>query len=336
MKLDTILLDNVPTSFVIESSIHLGKICLLDKLFCTLYQFNNEGQLQKRYLGQGRAKNETTIGRIATHTFMGDNLFLLDNSGGYYLYDSTFYFKDYFRLIYNRHWEHNEIYENPTAYTQRYNDIVCRGFQEKVFFNVHLAHQQYNFVTTTKEHLEKNANIQEINLEKKDFGRLLAIGYPESYKYDSDKKAVFSSVIFDIDRQGDFYLTYEADSLIYVYDKDFQMKQCYGFSGRSMNLNYIKTNTPQEVGQHYRKERNTKGFYNWLEYIDETNMLFRSYQKGIDCVSDGLQIYKNGVLIGDLDVPKGLKVMGFIEPYYYSYVKTDEDKEKLYLYKFKL
>lgn len=65
-------------------------------------------------------------------------------------------------------------------------------------------------------------------------------------------------------------------------------------------------------------------------------MLFRSYQKGIGCASDGLQIYQDGILIGDVDVPKGLKIMGYVKPYYYSYVLPNEEKEKLYLYRFKL
>ena len=103
-----------------------------------------------------------------------------------------------------------------------------------------------------------------------------------------------------------------------------------------MKLDYIQTNTPQEVGRYYRKERNTKGFYNWLEYVDETKVLFRSYQKGIEKQTDGLQIYREGVLIGDLDVPKGLRVMGFIEPYYYSYILPNEDNGNLYFYRFKI
>lgn len=336
LKIDTVFLDNVTTSFVVESSIHDGSIYLLDKIFCVLYDFNNLGELQGRYLGQGRAKNETTIGRIATHTFIGDNFFLLDHSGGYYLYDKDFYFKNYFRLIYNKDWNVGKIYQTPQAYTQRYNDIVCRSFQENVYFNVHLAHPQYNMITSMEKHLENNANIQEINLNKEDFGRLLAIGYPDSYQHETYRKAVFSSVGFDISHIGDFYITYEADSLIYVYDKDFKMKTCYGFAGHDMNLNYVKTITPQEVGKNYRKERNTKGFYNWIEYVDETKVLFRSYQKGEGMLSDGLQIYRNGILIGDVDVPRHLKVMGYIAPYYYSYVVSDDEEERLYLYRFEL
>ena len=33
-------------------------------------------------------------------------------------------------------------------------------------------------------------------------------------------------------------------------------------------------------------------------------MLFRSYQKGDVADVDGLQIYRDGVLVGDVDVPK--------------------------------
>ncbi|MCI5706959.1 MAG: hypothetical protein MR298_06510 [Odoribacter sp.] len=336
LNIDTCFLDSVPTSYVVESSIHAGKIYLLDKLFCTLNEFNLDGRFQKRYLGQGRANNETTIGRIATHAFVGNKLFLLDHSGGYHLYDENFYLERYFRLIYDNRWEYDRIYETPSAYTQRYNDIVCRSFNGNVFFNVHLAHLNYNFITTLEKHLERNANVQEIDLKEEDFGRLLAIGYPESYKSDSYMKAIFSSVVYDIDSFGNFYLTYEADSLVYVYDKDFKMKECYGLAGYDMKLDYIQTNTPQEVGRYYRKERNTKGFYNWLEYVDETKVLFRSYQKGIEKQTDGLQIYREGVLIGDLDVPKGLRVMGFIEPYYYSYILPNEDNGNLYFYRFKI
>ncbi len=53
-------------------------------------------------------------------------------------------------------------------------------------------------------------------------------------------------------------------------------------------------------------------------------------------LSDGLQIYRNGILIGDVDVPRHLKVMGYIAPYYYSYVVSDDEEERLYLYRFEL
>ena len=59
-------------------------------------------------------------------------------------------------------------------------------------------------------------------------------------------------------------------------------------------------------------------------------------QKGGSQSTDGLQIYKDGVLLGDINVPKGLKVMGYVSPYYYSYVIADEEREIMYMYRFKL
>lgn len=337
IELDTLLLDSIETSFEIESSINDNKIYLVDKYMNYLYEYNTEGNLIKRYLGNGRARNETTIGRISSHTFLDDGIFFLNPNADYYFYDNDFIFKDMFNISYqNPEWNLHNIYEDPLAYTQRYNDIVCRQYEGNVYFNVHLAHEQVNIISSTKEHLRKNANILEINSKTHDFGRLLAVGYPKSYYEDTYNKAIMSSVNFDIDKKGTFYVTYEADSLIYVYDKDFTMLKCYGFAGRDMDLDYTLTTTPKEVGKNYRNEKNTKGYYNWLEYVDETGMLFRSYKKGVSALSDGLQIFKNGIMIGDVDVPKGTRVMGYIAPYYYSYIIPNDKLETLTIYRFQL
>lgn len=103
---------------------------------------------------------------------------------------------------------------------------------------------------------------------------------------------------------------------------------------RQLNLDYRNINSRKELGKYWREDSRTKGYYNWLEYVDETGMLFRSYQKGGDEETDGLQIYKDGVLLGDVNVPKGFRVMGYIAPYYYSYVIPDEDNAMMYLYRF--
>lgn len=103
-----------------------------------------------------------------------------------------------------------------------------------------------------------------------------------------------------------------------------------------MDLNYKRINAIKEIKKNNKAERAAKGYYNWIEYVDDQKTLFRSYQKGGVCNYDGLQIYRDGVLIGDVDVPKGLKVMGFIEPYYYSYIIPDEESERIYMYRFKL
>ena len=99
---------------------------------------------------------------------------------------------------------------------------------------------------------------------------------------------------------------------------------------------YVKIDDFEVMSKYYMSEKQSKGYYTWLEYVDETGLLFRSYQKGGSQSTDGLQIYKDGVLLGDINVPKGLKVMGYVSPYYYSYVIADEEREIMYMYRFKL
>lgn len=104
-----------------------------------------------------------------------------------------------------------------------------------------------------------------------------------------------------------------------------------------MNTDYLSVYDYKECRKNYRSERNTKSHYYWIEYVDETGMLFRSYNKDSDTV-DGLQIYRDGVLVGDVEVPKKFRVMGYIAPYYYSYIipLLDENDDSLIMYKFKL
>lgn len=341
LALDSIPLDTVTTSYVLESGLHDNYIYVLDRNVCALYQYDFTGKLIDKKLGQGRGRNETSIGQIASHTFLSDgDLVLLDYNGCYTLYDKNFMKKDYIRVSYNRDKKDKktpeERYRDPYSYSRMYECLVCRSYGKDIYFNVDLSDTDCGYIPTTDLHLEKKANIVEMDLESKKFGRLLAIGYPKSYKENPLKKALFSSVTFDVSDSGDFYVSYQADSLIYHYNHDYTELECFGFAGKDMKQDYVEITNFDVMGKHYMSELKGKGYYNWLEYVDETGMLFRSYQKGGNSSTDGLQIYKDGVLIGDVSVPKGFKVMGYVAPYYYSYVIADEKRELMYLYRFKL
>ncbi len=336
--IDSLNLEHVKSSYIGSSGIwHDGSIYFIDNYLCYMYFFNSSGELISRKLGKGRSKQEVITERIQGHTVLKNNeLYLFDASGLNMIYDSTLNLKSTFRFVYNDNFDRDRIYEDPFAYTYRYNDIVCRSSKESVFINVYLAHLTHNMITTQNQHLDKNCNILEINTRQEKFGRLLAKGYPNSYQLNTNRKAILSSVNYDIDDLGNFYVNYESDSLIYVYNSKYEPTSCFGCAGVNMDLNYTETKTPQDVGRYYREERNTKGYYNWLEYEPQNNLLFRSYTKGKHSQYDGLQIYCNKTLIGDIDVPKHLKVMGYIEPYFYSYIVTDNKNEYMKIYRFKI
>ena len=333
LNFDLITFDNISTSSFGESVLlPSNEIAFIDKYFCKVSIFDTLGNFQRNYLGLGGAPHETQIGRIAAQALLSDERLVL------FGYNLDFHiFKDYITDdIFMLERAKNDILEASSyTYTNQYNDMVCRSYKNKMYFNVYSEHTKFNILEHTNRYLDKCRHIWEIDIDKKKDSRLLATGYPESYKEEPKKHVIFTGCCYDIDRKGNFYISYDTDSLIYVYNHDFYPLRTYGFEGKNMNNNYLSISDYKECRRSYRSERETKGYYYWLEYVDETALLFRSYRKSVE--TDGLQIYREGVLIADVDIPKGFRVMGYIAPYYYSYIipKLDEDDDSLIIYKFK-
>ncbi|MFV2016516.1 MAG: hypothetical protein ACC656_13885, partial [Candidatus Heimdallarchaeota archaeon] len=70
--------------------------------------------------------------------------------------------------------------------------------------------------------------------------------------------------------------------------------------------------------------------------FENQGLIFRSYKKSETSKYDGLQIYKNKVLVADFEVPKNLEIKEFITPYFYSNALIDEETEKINIIRFKL
>ncbi|MBQ8644754.1 MAG: hypothetical protein IJ476_00055, partial [Bacteroidales bacterium] len=57
----------------------------------------------------------------------------------------------------------------------------------------------------------------------------------------------------------------------------------------------------------------------------------RSYHKGAHSTTDGLQIYDgDNNLIADIDVPVGFKPIGYIHPYLYSDIISENNTSVFY------
>ncbi|MBS4014811.1 MAG: hypothetical protein KGZ97_13850 [Bacteroidetes bacterium] len=154
----------------------------------------------------------------------------------------------------------------------------------------------------------------------------------DNYKY----LGHLSFISFDTDGKGHFFLNFEIDSLIYFCDKDFVPIKSFGGKGTNMNTNYTESNNLRDLDRIFHEDRKKCGFYTGLEYIEERDLLFRSYTRGEHTNFDGLQIYKDQVLVADVDVPKGFKIEGYISPYFYSSVFADSEKQVIKIYRFTL
>lgn len=336
LSLEKMVLDSVNTSSFGESYITRdGRIAFMDKHFCTLSEFDTSGRLMGTFLGYGSGPRELQIGRVAGQTYTSDGrLALLGYNLDFHVVTSDLKGKDVFVL--NRKSD-VELDKSSLTYTNQYSDMVCRSFKNHVYFNVYSEHPEFNYLEHMTDYLAKCRHIWKIDLNAQEDNGLFAPGYPESYYEDPYKNVPFLGTCFDIDNQGNFYVKYDKDSLIYEYTNEFEPLRTYGYAGEGMNDNYLSIHNYKESRKNYRAERNEKGYYYWVEYVDETGLLFVSYRKDLE-ESDGLQIYKNGQLIADVTVPKKFRVMGYVAPYYYSYIipLLDEEDDSLIMYRFKL
>ena len=193
----------------------------------------------------------------------------------------------------------------------------------------------FAYFFTNTEYLENSYRIGIVDLKSGEALPMAVKGFPSVYESDPYKYTSFDCVDFDIDNEGNMYLGFQADSSIYVFDKEFRTKFAFGVAGSAMDLSYNKIQTESDL-PFFMENIETKGYYSRIEYIDETGICFRSYKKGSHAQYDGLQIYKDGDLIGDCEVPKSFKVMGYVAPYYYSQVFNGDDDGELMMYRFRL
>jgi hypothetical protein len=338
LHIDTIILQekDVESSQMGFSGINYDNdYYFVDSRFCWYYTFDLQGNFKHRYLGTGGGPQETTIGKIAACALLPDTcLFLFGHQLDHYIYDKNFRLKKRFFLIPKQ--TPQDITKSSKIYTHQYTNLICRTYQNKAYFNMYAEHSEFNYLDNLSDYLNKCNHISEVDLLSGKDGNMYATGYPPVYKESPYHYVIFSAINFDIDSEGSFYVSYEADSLIYKYNSNFQPICSFGFSGKNMDRNYERINNYKDCRKYFRKERKEKGYYDWIEYVNETNLLFRSYKKGIHDSTDGLQIYRDMVLLADIPVPKNFKIAGYVAPYYYSQAIADEEKEELIVYRFKL
>ena len=338
IMLDSIQLDHVNSSYVGNVILFNDTLYFIDYSFGWVYMFNSDGTFLSRTLGQGNGPHEIPIKGISSCCFLpnGDKIFIGSTLDGYLFNQDWNLEKSFFiDRSENGHFTQDHLTpENPFSYTLDYEHLTMRSDPSSKYLFVPVYAEQKNFNPYTRQYYKESRLLEQIDLEDGRIIDLLGRRSPEYLKYHYIGQYAFFS--FDITRRGTFYITHEIDSLIYVYNNKFQLLSTFGRSGTMMNTDYIEADhfDLMTFRKLYFIEKPKHGYYSYLEYIDGTGLLFRSYKKSEASKSDGLQIYRNKILIADISVPKDFKVIGYKKPYYYSGPYIDEEQETIKLFRF--
>ena len=323
---------DINSSFVGRLEQYNDNVFFIDEYFCNIQVFDKNLNHIDTKLGQGRGPLEIDTGLIYGN-LIGEESFFIDPDTYVFKFNKDFerigqgFIKNY--AVRNVNKKRN--YDSPTVYTSSYSKYIMREHGDNLFINIYTGYIFSGFVNS--DSFKEGKPLLQIN--KNSFDASIIGVYSDYYKKgDANKLASFHLNAFDIDNNGNFIMSFEADSLINIYDKDFNHISSFGFAGKDMNVDYKAYS--EFKYSNINKERETKSYYDWIEHIDKTGKTFRSYRKNNLTKTYGLQIYDDKTLIGDVDVPAEFRVIGYIKPYYYASGKIDEENETINIFRFKL
>ena len=339
IKIDSFYLKgDLFTSCVGELKCHKNMLYFADRMFCAVYEYDKNGKFIEKRLSRGKGPRE--IWGLYYALNLNKGYFVLDNSY------NTFYFSNKWEKINNSRIDFNrvknlkELRKNPNPSDPGIYEI---GYFTKEIRQIDSTHV---LVPVNTSHPDLNAyfsNCETFYNECYILGMLNVttgeidsmFGRSPPVYLEKENIPNFRFVHYDV-AKNKIYISYEADSSIYIYDKEHGYQYKYGQKGINMNTNYTTTQDFKTAEKNYFSDRKKFGYYHYVEFIEETGLLFRGYKKGKHSNHSGLQIYQNNTLIADLSVPKDFKVIGYIKPYYYAQGTLDEINEKIQVYKFKL
>ena len=330
LELTKIQLDSIYCSGIGVSGIKDGGIiCYYDYYLGYLSSFSLNGTFIKRELGIGNGPHEVVIKHplgcyISPRgdlVLIGSNLDIqsLSYNGG----------QKYFTIPYRPDLNSGGASFSTYSFAE---DANVKVLDDLLFVSMYSEHPNFNMFASTNVYLSEANHIGRINLHKHTTD-MIALGFPHAYRENPYLLFSFAQTRFDLYTDKKILVSFEGTPELYVCDRNGTPIKTFGVPGKDMDQDYLPVRSFEEI-ENYIINRSNKGYYADVTILDD--YIFRSYRKGNHTQSDGLQIYKNEVLIADVDVPKGLYVTGKSGKIYVSNAFFNEDTERLYCYEFEM
>lgn len=311
------------------SGVRGDSLYYFDRVLAYLYSVSTDGRVGSRQLGLGKSSKELPVKNAMQISYDQQNN-AFDIIGG--TYDMYIYGSDgKTHRVDMKPEGDDDSFESSAAYTF-WDEVLMCSDNDYVYYNIFGNNEKVD-VIHCDDYFEKAAVLMKVS---KSDGEMLPIGrYSDFYVKNKQKVRHLPYYYFDADGEGGFYFTYQVDSLVYHYDKDFKLVESFGRQGRDMCVELSDPgSTEDSFVEAFMTDRDKVGRYYWIKKCGE--YLFRSYFKSQDSTTDGLQIYKDGTLVGDVDVPHGFRVSGLCGGYYVTSIAFNDAEDGMNFFKFKI
>ena len=348
VELIPVRLDSMETSYVGYFWLNRDTLYFSDLRYLYIYSLRPDGSIIKRYLGRGQGPNEVInfdfsipfedgyflyCGSMHNQYFF-DNQWQQKNQGIVYWGFKRMSRDEFMSMINRPNPSGVDIYENnvlsymlPASLNQ-----LQKWDTNHIAVYLDAGLPNFNWLDNTGHYYDYSRIIALINIRTGEVERVL--GRRSPYFLDNPNLHTMDFIGFTLSCDT-LFLSFFPDSTIYMIDKDEDRAiGKFGRAGRNMNTSYITINSFQESWEREKEDWDVYGFYTYLMYDEKRQLLFRGYQQGDHSQYDGLQIYKNHALIGDVDVPKGFYLIGYYNGQLIGAIEDKEIKElELYYYK---
>lgn len=332
-------------SFTLKSGRYAGEgfcvmnndsLYLVDPVFSIITTYDLKGDIYTEHLGK---KSPYNLQSLASLSFSEDASLIISDRFKFLRFSKQWKFLDSSYLIYQKTIDNTQLLNEPNAaypdlYEIKHNQFSYPNKGRYLIIEVESEHPKFNGFSS-KSYYQTARNIALVDPDtwrvKPVFG-----SWPKIYKTGKNFP-YFANLNYQY-KNKQFYISYEIDSLIYVFDRRYVPTYAFGKSGHLVNKNYEpSTSIGNAFDENLRlEERNKRGYYDFLFVDDTGELIFRSYFTGLKISKNlhRLQIYKKTRLIGDVIIPKKFRPIGFNSSFLYA-EGGDYNNEKI-IYKVKI
>ncbi|WP_139316541.1 hypothetical protein [Algoriphagus marinus] len=338
LEIDTVLLEPVQSSQIGSFYLKDNAIFYVDKAYGLVEEFTVEGEsngIRKREL-DGPEELQGVSELIPTK-----DGFIIRHDWSFYQYDSNWEFigksifqsastVSYQEMMDNPKGEYMEMYEllhyNPKTVELPDGFLAIKLDVEHPIFNAFISREYYR----------ESRVLGRVNPFSGMMVEMLG-NRPDTYER---YKFIPFHVMLDFHwtKDNSIYVTYEADSMIYVYDQSWKLKETFGAAGIAMKTDYVESQDLDVAfeSKYFYHSRKNEGFYKDIFVDEENELVFRTYRQGSDrqdLLDETynplrMQIFREGKLLGDFSVPGRFRILGKVGDRYVADGYFDEQNEK--------
>lgn len=321
--------------FIQKDTIYFG-----DQQLASIFMYDTAGHFLSSRIKRGKGPEE--IFGLHTMTPLPEGYAIMDQQWNIYFFDRQWNKENQYRINWQTQKSYKVLLDNPdpnerAIYEVEYTKNNLRPLGGKyLIFPIVTEHKRYNSYggENARHFYENSYTIAIMDQKNGNIARMCCNYSPiySHYKYLPNFKYVF----FDTFKDTLLY-SFEADTLIYKMSiNDTIPNVSFGIAAQGLNTKYTETRDFKEADENFATDRKTFGYYDYLKYIPQQQILFRGFYTGEPSQKYGIQIYRNLLLIAEIIMPDNFKVFGYSAPYYYATGKPDYNNDRIKIYRFKL